>query len=56
MWVADERKEEYMRAGHRLALSPSAKPAEVSVEEAKEVVKEELKAVTSKRTSRLRKK
>lgn len=31
MWVADERKEEYLAAGHRLAAE-SAKPT-VSVEE-----------------------
>ncbi len=30
MWVADERKEEYLRAGHRLAPVPCAKePVEV---------------------------
>ena len=54
MWVADERKEEYLRAGHRLALSPSAKPAEVSVEEPKEVKEEPKKA--PKKTSRAKKK
>lgn len=54
MWVADERKEEYLRAGHRLALSPSAKPAEVSVEEPKEVKEEPKKA--TKKTSRAKKK
>lgn len=32
MWVADERKDEYLRAGHRLALS-CAKPSEVADEE-----------------------
>ena len=54
MWVADERKDEYLRAGHRLAL-PSAKPAKVSVEEPREVIKEEpIKA--PKRTSRAKKK
>ena len=33
MWVTDERKEEYLRAGHRLALEPEAKPVEASYEE-----------------------
>ena len=28
MWVADERKEEYLAAGHKLAAELSAKPAE----------------------------
>ena len=55
MWVADERKEEYLRAGHRLALASSAKPAEVSVEEPKEV-KEEPKKATPKKTFRAKKK
>lgn len=32
MWVADERKEEYLQAGHKLAAEPCAKPAEVSDE------------------------
>lgn len=26
MWVADERKEEYLRAGHKLALENSVEP------------------------------
>lgn len=26
MWVADERKDEYLGAGHKLAPLPSAKP------------------------------
>ena len=56
MWVADERKEEYLRAGHRLALVPGAKPAKVSVEEPKEVIKEEPKKATPKKTSRAKKK
>ena len=55
MWVADERKDEYLRAGHRLAL-PSAKPAEVSVEEPKEVIKGEPIKATSKRASRAKRK
>lgn len=54
MWVADERKEEYLGAGHRLAPLPCAKPAEVSVEEPKEVKEEPKK--TPKRTSRAKKK
>ena len=32
MWVADERKDEYLRAGHRLALT-CAKPIEVADEQ-----------------------
>ena len=36
MWVADERKDEYLRAGHKLALS-CAKPSEVADEEPKKV-------------------
>lgn len=54
MWVADERKDEYLGAGHRLAPLPCAKPAEVSVEEPKEV--EETKKAAPKRTSRAKKK
>ena len=54
MWVADERKEEYLRAGHRLAPVPCAKPAKVVVEEKpKEVVKEEpVKATPIKKTTK----
>lgn len=37
MWVADERKDEYIRAGHKLALD-SAKP-KVADEEEPKVVK-----------------
>lgn len=29
MWVADERLEEYLEAGHKLASDISAKPVEV---------------------------
>ena len=33
MWVADERKDEYLGAGHKLAPSPScAKPSKVAEE------------------------
>ena len=56
MWVADERKEEYLRAGHRLAHIPSAKPAEVTVEQPREVIKEEPKKAVTKRASRAKKK
>lgn len=28
MWVADERKDEYLEAGHKLASTPVVKPAE----------------------------
>ena len=38
MWVADERKDEYLRAGHELALD-SSKPIEVADEVEPEVVK-----------------
>ena len=38
MWVADKRKDEYLRAGHKLALT-CAKPIEVADEEEPEVVK-----------------
>jgi hypothetical protein len=55
MWVADERKDEYLGAGHRLAPLPCAKPAEVTVEEPGEVMEEPKKA-TPKRASRARKK
>lgn len=37
MWVADERKDEYLRAGHKLALKESEKPIET--EEAIEPIK-----------------
>lgn len=49
MWVADERKDEYLAAGHKLAAELSAKPAEV-VEETRP------KKVTLKRTSKAKKK
>lgn len=55
MWVADERKDEYLGAGHKLAPLPCAKPAKVAVEEPKEV-KEEPKKATPKRTLRAKKK
>ena len=55
MWVADERKDEYLGAGHRLAPLPCAKPAEVSVEEPEEV-KEEPKKTAPKRTSKAKRK
>lgn len=37
MWVADERKEEYLAAGHKLAAEPRAKEpiTEAKVEEVK---------------------
>ena len=56
MWVADERKQEYIEAGHVLASVPCAKPIEVTVEEPKEVIKEEPKKATPKKTSRIKKK
>ena len=58
MWVADERKDEYLGAGHKLAPLPCAKPAEVAVdEEPQKVVDEKPKtAVRKKATSKGRKK
>lgn len=38
MWVADERKDEYLAAGHRLAAD-SAKPIVLEEEKPKKVVK-----------------
>lgn len=35
MWVADERKDEYLRAGHKLALEKSEKPIETEEAEPK---------------------
>lgn len=55
MWVAEERKDEYLGAGHKLAPVSCAKPAVVSVEEPEEVVKEEPKKAAAKRTSRAKK-
>ena len=55
MWVADERKEEYLRAGHRLAPVPCAKPAEVTVEKPEEV-EEKPKKAAPKKTSKAKKK
>ena len=46
MWVTDERKEEYLAAGHKLAAEPCAKPSEV-VDEA-EPIKEEPKKATKR--------
>lgn len=36
MLVADDRKEEYLAAGHKLAVMPSAKKAETVTEKPKE--------------------
>lgn len=53
MWVADERKEEYLRAGHKLAPVPCAKPAVVVVEEKpKEVVKDKPVKAAPKKTTK----
>lgn len=46
MWVTDERKDEYLAAGHKLAAEPCAKPSEV-VDEA-EPIKEEPKKATKR--------
>ena len=49
MWVADERKNEYLAAGHSLAADAlSAKPAVDSEPEEKKVVK---KTTTKKATT-----
>lgn len=51
MWVADERQDEYIAAGHKLAADPVSKPTEVVDEEPKKVVKKttEKKATTKKK-------
>lgn len=51
MWVADERQDEYIAAGHKLAAAPVSKPTEVVDEEPKKVVKKttEKKATTKKK-------
>ncbi len=50
MWVADERKDEYLAAGHKLAASPIAKKP---IEEAKvEDVKEDKEVKEVKKTSK----
>ena len=46
MWVADERKEEYMAAGHQLAASPSV--ATMPTEEPKKAT---TKKVAAKKTA-----
>lgn len=55
MWVADERKDEYLAAGHRLAAAPSAKKPieELTVEDVEEKPVEPVKEVKIfKRTSK----
>lgn len=51
MWVADERQDEYIAAGHKLAAAPVSKPTEVVDEEPKKVVKKTTakKATTKKK-------
>ena len=50
MWVADERKDEYLAAGHKLAAELSAKKP---IEEAKvEDVKEDKEVKEVKKTSK----
>lgn len=46
MWVTDERKDEYLAAGHRLAAETFAKPIEVADEA--EPIKEEPKKATKR--------
>ena len=46
MWVADERKDEYIGAGHKLApdsLAKKPEPQQQVTEEPEEEVKEEIK-------------
>ena len=46
MWVADERKDEYLGAGHKLAPDPLAikpEPRQQVTEEQEEEVKEDIK-------------
>jgi hypothetical protein len=55
MWVADERKDEYLEAGHKLASAPSAKKPveEAKVEDAEEKPVEPAKEVkVTKKTSK----
>lgn len=49
MWVADERQDEYIAAGHRLAAAPVSEPTEVVDEEPKKVVKKTTKKATTKK-------
>lgn len=49
MWVADERQDEYIAAGHKLAADPVSKPAKVVDEEPKKVVKATVKKATIKK-------
>ena len=52
MWVADERKDEYIEAGHALAsVAPSAKEPEkpVEVKEKKATTKTTAKKATTKK-------
>ena len=56
MWVADERKDEYLGAGHKLAPLPCAKPTKETVEKPEKVTKEEPKKAAPKKTSRAKKK
>lgn len=50
MWVADERKDEYLAAGHMLAASSNAKPI-VEVEPIKEKTITPKKATTARKTT-----
>ena len=49
MLVADERQEEYIAAGHKLAAPTVSKPAEVAEEKPKKVVKATTKKAVSKK-------
>jgi hypothetical protein len=49
MWVADERQDEYIAAGHKLAAAPVSKPTKVVDEEPKKVAKATVKKATTKK-------
>ena len=49
MLVADDRKEEYLAAGHKLAAIPSAKEAETVQEEPKKYYKAPARKTAKKR-------
>ena len=49
MWVADERKDEYLAAGHHLAASSSAKPISVTPVESVKIPEKETKPKTTTR-------
>ncbi len=50
MWVADERKDKYLRAGHRLALEKRDEP--IVTEEASEPISEPKKERRGRKKAR----